>query len=755
MQKFTNPLEEGDTDSIDGSFPVGSEPGAERTRGRSAAKPAVDPAKQGRRSGLTPECMEAEDQLADPAANESIYDEVFRAVHDRLGWQDKHDKFKMFPERDMFEQRFVQPALPKDEEEQPDWHAPLTHDQLRNILEQDLGLTLGDRLDVLLKDTGTGSELMEWWDAQSGVDTSFVDPIQIALSAIEEGNMISPTAKFRGNWDMAQALFLIYIAFSLPYRIGFGDSIVLWSFWFWFDAALDIYFICDLMLNFKTAVITADGEILHTRKDVAMNYAKGWFPVDFVSCLPIGYLEFVVWDEDSSSSSTRGVRLLRLFRLLKLLRLVRIKRLLERWEEELYGNTSIRIGKMVFMVMIMSHWSCCGWYFSGDGTEDGKDGWVQSRFSNLTNADFDERYFASFFWSAMSVVKVGIADPVYRATQVAEQWMTLVSFLLGTFVTSVIIGQVADMIAHANPAEKARNDAIGAVHGFLHERRIPPWLTRRIRVHFRTLYAERGTAYRIEDYLVELPMKMRHDLGVELGYLHNYANGKRGMLCKVPFFWDLSSDDLILIGCRLQAQKFGVAQQAQQGKDPGDNANFQEPYIMREGELGDEMFIITEGTVRVERSNDASLLDATPLFDSETGPERKGGDAPKVLLGKLRELDFFGELAVLIVDEDGRHFPRTRSAICSSTTCMVQSLNYATIKELRKQSATIDRAVRRAVAQIHNQRPSVVREAKSTDIRGRVEKLEQLNAQVATLQKEISQQMIDLKHSVDVTTQLE
>lgn len=43
------------------------------------------------------------------------------------------------------------------------------------------------------------------------------------------------------------------------------------------------------------------------------------------------------------------------------------------------------------------------------------------------------------------------------------------------------------MIAHSNPAEKARSDAIGLVHGFLHERRVSPWLTRRIRNYYTTL----------------------------------------------------------------------------------------------------------------------------------------------------------------------------------------------------------------------------------------------------------------------------
>jgi hypothetical protein len=45
---------------------------------------------------------------------------------------------------------------------------------------------------------------------------------------------------------------------------------------FWFDLALDIFFIVDLFLSFKTAVLTDGGDLLWRKKDVANNYFRGW-----------------------------------------------------------------------------------------------------------------------------------------------------------------------------------------------------------------------------------------------------------------------------------------------------------------------------------------------------------------------------------------------------------------------------------------------------------------------------------------------
>jgi hypothetical protein len=219
-----------------------------------------DPAQQGRTSALVPECLEEEGSLADPATSEDLFEKLAGAVSDKLiSKGTRNDRFSTNPARDWFES-VVARQLPKRSDGQPSFEAALDGPTLHDILERGLQLQLDQHQTQLLsKDVGTGSELIEWWDAQSGVDMSSMDPFQIALAALEEGKMISPTSKFRGNWDLAQAIFLMYIAISLPYRLGFKDGVILWSFWFWFDLAIDVYFLLDLFVNFRTAVITKEG----------------------------------------------------------------------------------------------------------------------------------------------------------------------------------------------------------------------------------------------------------------------------------------------------------------------------------------------------------------------------------------------------------------------------------------------------------------------------------------------------------------
>ena len=327
------------------------------------------------------------------------------------------------------------------------------------------------------------SNFLEWFDMNAEIENVDIltDPYKIALKHMKESNMIAPTSNFRANWDISSAVALGYIAVTLPYRLGFDDNVQLWSFWFWFDLAIDVFFISDLCLNFKTAVLTKDGELLWKKVDVAKAYFRGWFSIDFVSCLPLSYLEyFVKSDAKEASSRNKVVRLLRMFRLLKLLRLVRLKRILDRWEEEMYGNKSLRICKLLFAVMATSHWMCCGWHFVGgaelqigpSGTEIM--GWATEMWGNQTHAEvgYAERYWMSFFWAVMATLMVDTmsAVPQFSCELMEEQIMYVLSFAAGTLVLSVIIGQVSDMIAHANPNEKHISDIISMVHGLMHER---------------------------------------------------------------------------------------------------------------------------------------------------------------------------------------------------------------------------------------------------------------------------------------------
>jgi hypothetical protein len=147
--------------------------------------------------------------------------------------------------------------------------------------------------------------------------------------------ILRPAATWRRYWDCSQILLLAYLSLIIPFRVCFNEHTKPTQAVFWVDAAVDLYFVVDVVFMFRTAFLDKDGEFIYKPPSrVAKNYLFSWFPTDLVSCLPLNYLSLVFVDADLVSSdqvirSNKALRLFRLFRLLRLLRLARIKTMMQ------------------------------------------------------------------------------------------------------------------------------------------------------------------------------------------------------------------------------------------------------------------------------------------------------------------------------------------------------------------------------------------------------------------------------------------
>lgn len=164
---------------------------------------------------------------------------------------------------------------------------------------------------------------------------------RLAEKTLAESSLINPEGKFRRRWDFVQMFLLSYVAFAVPYRLGFHHPVELWSGWFWFDACVDCYFLSDILISFRTAYFNSLGELVVQKEDIRRNYLRSWFSIDLSSCFPGNYISYMMETGDGSSES-RMIKLLRMLRLLKLLRLARFNRLIRRYEEEFASVMTVR-----------------------------------------------------------------------------------------------------------------------------------------------------------------------------------------------------------------------------------------------------------------------------------------------------------------------------------------------------------------------------------------------------------------------------
>ena len=52
------------------------------------------------------------------------------------------------------------------------------------------------------------------------------------------------------------------------------------------DMIVDLLFVIDIIVNFISAYETVEGELIVNLKSIALNYAEGWFVIDFIAVFP-------------------------------------------------------------------------------------------------------------------------------------------------------------------------------------------------------------------------------------------------------------------------------------------------------------------------------------------------------------------------------------------------------------------------------------------------------------------------------------
>ncbi|XP_071590544.1 voltage-gated inwardly rectifying potassium channel KCNH2 isoform X2 [Heliangelus exortis] len=163
---------------------------------------------------------------------------------------------------------------------------------------------------------------------------------------------------FKAVWDWLILLLVIYTAIFTPYSAAFllndqeeaqrhhcGYSCSPLNV---VDLIVDIMFIIDILINFRTTYVNSNEEVVSHPAKIAIHYFKGWFLIDMVAAIPFDLLIF-------GSGSEETTTLIGLLKTARLLRLVRVARKLDRYSE--YGAAVLFLLMCTFA--LIAHWLAC------------------------------------------------------------------------------------------------------------------------------------------------------------------------------------------------------------------------------------------------------------------------------------------------------------------------------------------------------------------------------------------------------------
>ncbi|XP_004432689.1 PREDICTED: potassium voltage-gated channel subfamily H member 6 [Ceratotherium simum simum] len=299
---------------------------------------------------------------------------------------------------------------------------------------------------------------------------------------------------FKAVWDWLILLLVIYTAVFTPYSAAFllsdqdesqrGDCGYTCSPLTVVDLIVDIMFVVDIVINFRTTYVNTNDEVVSHPRRIAVHYFKGWFLIDMVAAIPFDLLIFHTGSDETTT-------LIGLLKTARLLRLVRVARKLDRYSE--YGAAVLFLLMCTFA--LIAHWLACIWYAIGNVERpylDPKIGWLDSlgvqlgkRYNGSDPASgpsVQDKYVTALYFTFSSLTSVGFGNVSPNTN--SEKVFSICVMLIGSLMYASIFGNVSAIIQRLYSGTARYHTQMLRVKEFIRFHQIPNPLRQRLEEYF-------------------------------------------------------------------------------------------------------------------------------------------------------------------------------------------------------------------------------------------------------------------------------
>uniref|UniRef100_A0A5F5PEB2 Voltage-gated inwardly rectifying potassium channel KCNH2 n=1 Tax=Equus caballus TaxID=9796 RepID=A0A5F5PEB2_HORSE len=299
---------------------------------------------------------------------------------------------------------------------------------------------------------------------------------------------------FKAVWDWLILLLVIYTAVFTPYSAAFllsdqdesqrGDCGYTCSPLTVVDLIVDIMFVVDIVINFRTTYVNTNDEVVSHPRRIAVHYFKGWFLIDMVAAIPFDLLIFHTGSDETTT-------LIGLLKTARLLRLVRVARKLDRYSE--YGAAVLFLLMCTFA--LIAHWLACIWYAIGNVERpylEPKIGWLDSlgvqlgkRYNGSDPASgpsVQDKYVTALYFTFSSLTSVGFGNVSPNTN--SEKVFSICVMLIGSLMYASIFGNVSAIIQRLYSGTARYHTQMLRVKEFIRFHQIPNPLRQRLEEYF-------------------------------------------------------------------------------------------------------------------------------------------------------------------------------------------------------------------------------------------------------------------------------
>ncbi|XP_029953403.1 potassium voltage-gated channel subfamily H member 4-like isoform X2 [Salarias fasciatus] len=317
-------------------------------------------------------------------------------------------------------------------------------------------------------------------------------------------------------WDWLILLATFYVAVTVPYSISFtshDDIVKAARSTFISDIAVELLFIIDIILNFRTTYVSQSGQVVYEARSICIHYATTWFFVDLVAALPIDLL--YVFNITVTS-------LVHLFKTIRLLRLLRLLQKLDRYSQ--YSAMVLTLLMSVFA--LLAHWMACIWYMIGrkemETNETWDIGWLhelgkrlETPYINSTVGGPTVRssYIAALYFTLSSLTSVGFGNVC--ANTDAEKIFSICTMLIGALMHALVFGNVTAIIQRMYSRRSLYHTRMKDLKDFIRVHSLPQQLKQRMLEYFQTTWSV-NNGIDANELLHDFPDELRADIAMHL-----------------------------------------------------------------------------------------------------------------------------------------------------------------------------------------------------------------------------------------------
>ncbi|KAF4012615.1 hypothetical protein G4228_003455 [Cervus hanglu yarkandensis] len=408
-------------------------------------------------------------------------------------------------------------------------------------------------------------------------------------------------------WDGLILLATFYVAVTVPYNVCFSgddDTPITSRHTLVSDIAVEMLFILDIILNFRTTYVSQSGQVVSAPRSIGLHYLATWFFVDLIAALPFDLLYVF------------NITVTSLVHLLKTVRLLRLLRLLQKLER--YSQCSAVVLTLLMSVFaLLAHWMACVWYVIGRREMEANDpllwdiGWLHELGKRLEvpyvngSAGGPSRrsaYIAALYFTLSSLTSVGFGNVC--ANTDAEKIFSICTMLIGALMHAVVFGNVTAIIQRMYSRRSLYHSRMKDLKDFIRVHRLPRPLKQRMLEYFQTTWAV-NSGIDANELLRDFPDELRADIAMHLN---------REIL-QLPLFGAASRGCLRALSLHIKTSFCA----------PGE-------YLLRRGDALQAHYYVCSGSLEVLRDNMVlAILGKGDLIGADI-PEPGSGTAPSCVL---------------------------------------------------------------------------------------------------------------------------